>query len=129
MRRVTRIFNALHAAVRRHYDPAFSVELRQGDAVEFPAKRNMAYCVLDNRGDVRIVVAPKMEHARTDQIEGVLRHEFGHAVFMVCRQPHHTEREADKMAEALFGTPIYYDRDLIQSTAGGQRPRPLHLGE
>jgi hypothetical protein len=32
------------------------------------------------------------------------------------------------MAEALFGTPIYYDRDLIQSTAGGQRPRPLHLG-
>jgi hypothetical protein len=127
MRRVSATFHVLHDYVRRHYDPTFHVELRRGDASEFTKKRNMAYCRLDRTG-VYIHVAPKMERARQDQIDGVLRHEFGHAVFMLCGRPDHTERQADALAEDLFGAPIYYDRDLIQSTASGQRPRPSILG-
>jgi hypothetical protein len=46
----------------------------------------------------------------------------------VCGCPDHSERQADKLAEDLFGSPIYYDNDLIQSTERGVRPRPRHLG-
>lgn len=127
MRRVSSTFARLHDYVRRHYDPTFHVELYRGDASEFPKKRNMAYCRME-RSKVTIHVAPKMARAPMGQIEGVLRHEFGHAVFMLGGRPDHTERQADALAEDLFGAPIYYDRDLIQTIDGGTRPRPAFLG-
>jgi hypothetical protein len=128
MRRVSAIFDHLHEYVQGNVLRDFMVELREGTEAEFPKKRNMAYCLQRRDGSLCIVVAPKMENARTDQIDGVLRHEFGHALYMFCGRQEHTEREADQLAEEMFGAPIYYDRDLIQSTRTGKRPRPAHLG-
>jgi hypothetical protein len=89
----------------------------------------MAYCMTrKDCPDMLIVVAPKMAMAALDNIEGVLAHEFGHAILFHCGHWNHTEREADQAAEALFGAPIRYDRNLIQSTTRGVCPRPAHLG-
>lgn len=118
MARIKTVFNKLRAYV------PFEVTLHKGKASEFPEKRNMAYCT----SDLRIYCAPKMEHARMDQIQGVLMHEFGHALAFACGYDDHSERYADELAEALFDCEIYYDEDLIQSTRGGARPRPPHLG-
>lgn len=118
MSRVRAVFNQLRAYV------PFEVTLHQGKASEFPETRNMAYCT----SELRIYCAPKMDHARIDQIQGVLMHEFGHALAFACGHDHHGERDADEIAETLFGCRIYYDDDLIQSTRSGARPRPRHLG-
>ena len=34
----------------------------------------------------------------------------------------------DAIAEAVWGDPIRYDSDLVQSTKNGVYPRPRHLG-
>lgn len=118
MKRVNTVFDELRVHV------PFEVTLHRGRASEFPEKRNMAYCT----SELRIYCAPKMERARLDQIQGVLMHEFGHAFAFGCGHMDHKERDADKIAELLFGCRIYYDDDLIQSTRYGLYPRPKHLG-
>jgi hypothetical protein len=39
-----------------------------------------------------------------------------------------TERRADDIAEAVWGTALKYDHDLVQNTTTGVTPRPRHLG-
>lgn len=129
MRRIQPIFDHLHEHVRSHFAPKFRARLKEGKAAEFPERRNMAYCMMrKDTPELLIVVAPKMNNAPLDNIEGVLAHEFGHAVLFHSGQLDHTEREADQAAEALFGAKIHYDRNLIQSTIRGVTPRPAHLG-
>lgn len=109
--------------------PYFSVELALGHPSEFPMPRNMAYCHRDERdGRMTIVVAPKLANGAHDRIEGVLRHEFGHALLFFWGYPGHGERDADNLAENIFGDHIYYDRETVQTTRGGTRPRPAYLG-
>ena len=75
-----------------------------------------------------IVVAPKLVVCDDEErVQGVLRHEFGHAVLWHMGKMNHSEREADTMGEDLFGEPIYYDAETVQTLAGGTRPRPHHL--
>jgi hypothetical protein len=129
VRRVKPIFEHLHDHVRGHFAPKFRARLKMGKASEFPERRNMAYCMTKaGCPEMIIVVAPKMENAPIDNIEGVLAHEFGHAILFHCGHWNHTEREADQAAEALFGAIIRYDNHLIQSTTRGIAPRPAHLG-
>lgn len=89
--------------------------------------------------------APKILEARPARVDGVVRHELGHVVDF-CAQaplldrwaqargvalPHTVERRADKIAEAIWGTPIYYDTELfVQTTSprGALKARPSHLG-
>jgi predicted SprT family Zn-dependent metalloprotease len=109
--------------------PFFEVCLSVGDASEFPKPRNMAYTNHDDdTGDMLIVVAPKLLHGDHERIEGVLRHEFGHALLFFWGQDSHGERDADTVAERVFGAPIYYDRETVQTLRGGTRPRPSYLG-
>lgn len=61
------------------------------------------------------------------RVEALLAHEYAHAALMLQKQKH-TERDADALAERALGKPIYYDGDDVQSTRGGTRPRPAHLG-
>ena len=128
MTRVAKRFAELHQEARSQLGSGFRVAFSKGSAEEFPEKRNMAYCMKFHDGRLCIVCAPKMQFARADQIDGVLRHEFGHAALFFADQMGHGERDADKAAELLFGDRIRYDSDLIQSTARGVCPRPAHLG-
>lgn len=129
MHHVPATFLRLHSYAREVAGPFFEVGLSVGDPSEFPKRRNMAYCHHDDAtGDMHIVVAPKMFKADADRVEGVLRHEFGHALLFFWGHQTHGEREADAIAEQVFGLPIYYDRETVQTIRGGTRPRPAHLG-
>jgi predicted metal-dependent peptidase len=121
-------FATLHAVACERLGEDFYCNLALGETEEFPAARSMAYTTRDKRGDILVVVAPKLVVCGDlDRIEGVLRHEFGHATLWHLERLKHSERDADAMAEDLFGSPIYYDREDVQTIAGGTRPRPSHL--
>lgn len=112
----------------------------------FPARRNMAYCAYregpDGPEDIQIVVAPKLTRGDKARIEAILRHELAHAIEFYLgerevrrlaeqdgyRLPRGPERRADRVAEIIWGEPVYYDRDLVQTLERGTRPRPRHLG-
>ena len=122
-------FLRLHARASELAGPHFEVTLAEGAPHEFPAPRSMAYCHRDDdSGDLTVVVAPRLVTGNLDRIEGVLRHEFGHALLFFWGYPQHGERDADSLAENVFGDPIYYDRETVQTIRGGTRPRPAHLG-
>lgn len=122
-------FLRLHSRANEVAGPFFDVGFSVGEASEFPKARNMAYCHHDDETrNLTIVVAPKMLRANIDRIEGVLRHEFGHALLFFSGHFKHGERDADALAEQVFGLPIYYDRETVQTIRGGTRPRPAYLG-
>ena len=124
-----RTFLQLHARATEMAGPFFEVSLYAGEPGEFPKARNMAYCHHEPRtGALTIVVAPKLFHGDRQRIEAVLRHEFGHALHFFCGHPDHGERDADTLAEQVFGDPIYYDRETVQTLRPGTRPRPSYLG-
>jgi predicted metal-dependent peptidase len=121
-------FAALHAVACDRLGDDFFVNLSVGKAKDFPAPRNMAYTTRDRHGDILIVVAPKLAVCEdVDRVEGVLRHEFGHAALWYLDKDRHSERDADAMCENLFGDRIYYDAEDVQTLAGGNHPRPSHL--
>lgn len=138
--RLIRIYDRLLRETRKVL-PDFSCQLLLGHPDDYPRKRNCAMCMYLDTEDGRLIdifVAPKVLRMNEGRQEGLLRHEFGHAVEFHAGKPWLTrtlgplprgvERRADTVAERLYGDPIYYDRDLIQTTAGGVRPRPAHLG-
>jgi hypothetical protein len=116
-----------------------SVALAIGDAHEFPKKRNYAYCTNPLAADkfgvedgvCLIVVAPKILKADRPRVLGLLMHELGHAVDFQ-KSPDHpnhgSERRADAIAQHIWGIPIRYDGDTVQSICCGVHPRPAHLG-
>jgi predicted SprT family Zn-dependent metalloprotease len=77
-------------------------------------------------GDV-IYFSPKILKATKERMDGLMRHEFAHVILMKQGDFDHSEREADIVAESVFGGNIYYDEDDVQTTLRGKRPRPLHL--
>lgn len=122
------IFAELHAVACERLGDEFYVDFSLGSPEEFPETRNMAYTARNKRGDLCIVVAPKLVVCDDEErVQGVLRHEFGHAVLWHMGKMNHSEREADTMGEDLFGEPIYYDAETVQTLASGTRPRPHHL--
>lgn len=122
-------FHRLLHTARSHY-PSLEVSLRIGDAAEFPLPRDHAYCEVVSRSPIRcrVTVAPKLKRAPKHRQEGVLRHEIGHAVLLTFTSGDHTERQCDEMAEHLFGAPIRYDAEDVQTTRrDGVTPRPARL--
>ena len=110
--------------------PDLEVSLRTGDAAEFPLPRDHAYCEVVSQSPprCRVTVAPKLLYAPKHRQEGVLRHEIGHAVLLTFTSGDHTERQCDEMAEHLFGAPIRYDAEDVQTTRrDGVTPRPARL--
>lgn len=113
-----------------------------GDYPHFHTKRGYAVTFHIDAKTCSVRVAPKMCLASPDRVDGVLRHELGHVVDLTVpadkldkwaqsrgvRLPPSIERRADAVAEAVWGSPIFYDRDLVQSTEQGVAPRPVHLG-
>lgn len=91
---------------------------------------------------VHMMYAKKILEAPFHRADGIVRHEFGHVLDLCLpsrsvdrwalqrgiRLPHTDERRADAIAQAVWGEPILYDKDLVQSTSTGVSPRPRHLG-
>ena len=90
----------------------------------------------------RMRFARKLRRQPLHRVEGVVRHEIGHAVdhlapagaldawalgrsVILAKTP---ERRADDIAYAIWYRPISYDAQLVQSTSEGVMPRPAHLG-
>jgi hypothetical protein len=119
-----KVFDAL-----AHRTPA-RTQLVVGRPSEFPEARDRAYCEgpLQPGHLFRIVVSPRLACESMERVHGVLRHELAHAALSSRGKVAHTEREADREAERLFGARINYDND-IQTIGAGVSPRPEHLSE
>ncbi len=141
-----RMYRRLHRDVQSIVGADFSVPLVVGNPKWFPERRNMAFCSYrdHNAGkrDIEIVIAPKLLRSHPDRIEAIFRHELAHAAEFHAGEhelrkmakldgetlPRGPERRADRVAEIIWGDPIYYDEILVQTLSGGTRPRPRHLG-
>lgn len=110
----------------RAADPDFDAVLLVNEDAAKPCCRQFAYC--EDTTPAQITVAPRLEAGGTARIEGVLRHELGHAALFFAGKAAHTEREADAAALRLWGDPIRYDSEDVQTIGLGATPRPAHLG-
>ena len=126
------LFEALVDTMGDLHISGVNVTVAVGDSSDFPAARDYAYCSWEpghHGGSGTITVAPKLLRAPRHRQEGILRHELAHAALMSADLDH-TEHECDAVAEALFGSPIYYDADDIQTVskrAAVHRRRPAYL--
>lgn len=117
-----------HAAAQ--YPKMAKVQLLS-DASVHDIPRHYATCKA-SRSTAAISIAPELAKLPKTQIAGVLMHEFGHMLLSMYGT-HGTgsydskERAADRAAEKLFGTKIYYTARGVQTTGRGQRPRPAGL--
>jgi hypothetical protein len=127
-KRCVAVFKRYGKIVKRRL-PDFACALAFGPVSDYPRKRNFGYCEHDSTTrELVISVAPKLERSARSRIEGIIAHELGHAVAFHRGADRHSEREADRIAEELLGIRIGYDRDDVQTTRGGVRPRPSRLG-
>ena len=88
------------------------------------SRRQFAFT--DDDEPIKISVATKIFYQSKARVDGILMHEFGHAILMY-QEKDHTEKDADKVAEKVFNCYIYYDEDLVQNTDHGIRPRPRNI--
>ena len=98
------------------------VELKIDNESRYPKLRDYA----KTTGDI-IYFSPKIFQASKERMDGLMRHEFAHVILMKQGDFDHSEREADLIAEIVFGGNIYYDDQDIQTTLAGKRPRPHYL--
>lgn len=133
--RLVQRFDALRDDAQR-IAPGMPVFLWLANDDYFPNKRDYAFC-LDEHGVKFIAGGRKLLRANPDRQEAILRHEFGHALDyhlgdkldeMYRDLPQTPERRADAIAEAVWGDPVLYDKDTVQSLQHGVTPRPRKLG-
>jgi len=116
-----------------------------GDYAHFDSPRGYAVTFNWGKPHCHLRVAAKLARAPRHRIDGIIQHEIGHVVDLTCPKakldawavsqgiqlPSTDERRADAIAEAIWGTPIYYTKPLlVQSTdpTNAITPRPRHLG-
>lgn len=120
---------ALRTVRKHHAFRDLRVSFDLGQASEFPAKRDYAYCQQAGPEHYRIVFSPKILKDGMNRFKGLLYHEFGHAMANTLGFEDHSERDADDLAAEVFGSPIYYD-DLdiqtVRKTSKSIRPPYLH---
>ena len=118
----------------------FEVEL--GPYPHFETPRGYAVAFNNGDGTYKIRFAHKTLDAPQDRVDGLLRHEIGHVLDYIVPAKQldrwgrsrgvplasTPERRADDIARAVWGDPIRYDVELVQSTRRGTFPRPKHLG-
>lgn len=137
------------ASFDRHFDevenhfPDFGVielhhDERAGEDNGSGSDRQFGYCT--ETRPIRIAFASKIETMPQANIDGLMAHEFGHALdhrygkrelerMLKCRLPDGVERRADAIAEAVFGRIVKYDGADVQCVScSGASPRPRRLG-
>jgi hypothetical protein len=112
------------------------------DYDHFKKKRGFAVCFMyPEDGSAHLLFSTKMFRAPLHRQDAIVRHEIGHALDWFFENhldrlayqhgkslPGTPERRADAIAELIWGEPLLYDKDLVQSTRYGVTPRPRHLG-
>lgn len=104
--------------------------VEEGDISEFPKNRDFAMSIYNGENEPVIFrYSPRLLDQNIGIIQGISRHEFGHIWFFGQGDvTNHTEIQADKKAEEMFGTPIFYNKDYIQTIYPNKYSiRPHHL--
>lgn len=141
MERVRRSFDRHFDAAAREWPDLGTVELHLDEHAASDnghgSERQFGYC---KKGDPLVIAfAAKTEQLPQAYIDGLVAHEFGHAVEFrfgraaverrYGRLPESIERRADKIAEHVFGRSIEYGVNDVQCISCGGRPsRPRRLG-
>lgn len=108
----------------------------------FKKKRGYAVCFFNGHDACHMQFSPKILEAPSHRADAIVRHELGHAIDFLVKSdhlddwalmegfelPHTPERRADAIALAVWGQPIRYDQELVQSIKNGTTVRPEHLG-
>jgi hypothetical protein len=105
---------------------SFTAQLVVGQASEFPKPRDFAHCQRRPGGLIVVTIAPKLIGQPMYRVDALLRHELAHGLLLTLKQPH-SERDCDRTAELVFGAPIRYDAEDVQTLGPGVWPRPSHL--
>lgn len=123
---------------------AVSLRWDIGPYAHFKKRRGYAVTFHLNSTTCHLRFASKTLTAPFQRVDGLIRHELGHVTDMLIEKkildkwaigrrvklPKTPERRADAIAEAIWGSPIFYDADLVQTTCeiGTVCPRPKRLG-
>lgn len=113
-----------------------------GESTLFLSPRCTASTTGDGSAACHVRFAPRFFTLPEQNRDAVIRHELGHVIdltipWMTLDEwgqsrglwlPTTPERRADAIAYTLWGSPIYYDEQLIQTIQVGIHPRPEHLG-
>jgi hypothetical protein len=140
-RRVQRRWEeACHAVGHKPQDFSFSWRI-DDNYPHFKQKRGFAVCHYNPKSSIFLQFASKTLVQPVHRQEGLVRHELGHALDFLFSSaldewaeelgfqlPQTPERRADAIAEIIWGDPILYDHDDVQSIEQGVYPRPLRLG-
>jgi hypothetical protein len=118
--------------------PYAHFKTRRGFGVTFTQHRNPAW------GFCHVRLSKKLLREPPTRQDGIIRHELGHVLDLSfppgaldrwaaargVRLPPQAQGElrADSIAAAVWGEPLRYDKDTVQSTCCGVFPRPRHLG-
>ncbi len=102
----------------------------EGDIKDFPHDRDFAMSIyVSEDKPIILKYSPKLLHEDYGTIWGIIRHEIAHIWFFTQGDIiDHTERQTDRKAEELFGTPIFYDSKYVQTIYPSKYTiRPHHL--
>ena len=122
IKEINACFKSLLKQVNNQLDSPLKVNLVLDHEGSYPRKRDFA-----KTDGHTIFLSPKILFCKKDRLEGLLRHELAHVLYMQHGNFDHTELETDNLAEIVFGSPIYYDKDDVQTISLGKRPRPYYL--
>jgi len=113
-----------------------------GDSPLFRATRCNASTTGDGGAHCHVRFCSRLLEALLHRVDGVTRHELGHVIDFVVPYmtldswaqqqgvwlPTTPERRADAIAALVWGEPILYDTETVQSMKYGVPLRPEHLG-
>jgi hypothetical protein len=133
MQPVTRQFNELVKVAAKDMEPVKYTRL-VADPTVHTTPRAYGMAGIEDGWPV-IKVAPELADQPASVILGVLAHEIGHILIMLGREAMRSgydssERQADEVAESVFGKKIFYNENGVQCAgrgARGKRPRPRGL--
>ena len=119
-----------------HLRPTVSMEM--GGSNHFAKERGYATTLVLGGDRFHLRVAERFLSASFDRQDAILRHEIGHIVDFTV-PPHimkewwprlakTPERRADQIASCIWGCPIFYDEEDVQTLRFGTFPRPERLG-
>lgn len=139
------LLNARWTALIEALGPSWSppdISWGYGQSPHFTSARGFATTLVISPTTFYLKFAEKVAHEPTTRVDALVRHELGHVLDFstdaavlngwalgrgVCL-PDTPERRADALCEAVWGAPIFYDKDDVQTLTSGQRPRPARLG-
>jgi hypothetical protein len=119
-----------------------SIAWGYGDSDHFLSARGYATTLVISPSEFYLKFSAKADAAPDHRLDALVRHELGHvldystpaetldrwAETRGVTLPKTRERRADALCLAVWGTPIFYDEDDIQTLQPGTTPRPSRLG-